>query len=59
VRRLIRKAWNLVRSDEALTASEYAVMLALIIILCMGPVQLLGCRTNESFQNTSQSITGS
>jgi pilus assembly protein Flp/PilA len=48
--------WRFVRSDEAMTATEYAVMLALIVCLCMGPVQTLGCRANQSFTNTSNSI---
>ena len=30
-------------AEEAMTSTEYAVMLALIVCLCMGPVQSLGC----------------
>lgn len=56
MRRFARPIWDFVRDDEALTATEYAVMLALIICLCMGPVQSLGCVANRSFRNTSNSI---
>ena len=56
MRCLTTKVWHFVRSDEALTATEYAVMLALIVCLCMGPVQTLGCATNQSFSKTANSI---
>ncbi len=51
--RIIRK---LVRSEEGLSLSEYAVMLALIVCLCLGPVQTLGCQANRAFNNASNSI---
>lgn len=50
---------DFIRREEALSASEYAVMLALIVCLCMGPIQTLGCSANRSFTNTSSSINGS
>ena len=57
--RIAEKVSDFIRADEALTATEYAVMLALIVVLCMGPIQTLGCQANKSFTNTSNSLAGS
>jgi hypothetical protein len=56
VQRLLTTFRHLVRSDDGMSLSEYAVMLALIVCLCMGPIQTLGCRANQSFTNTSNSL---
>ena len=40
-------------SEDGPTAVEYAVMLALIIIACVGAVELLGGRTNASLTDTA------
>jgi Flp pilus assembly pilin Flp len=56
VRSLWQKIADFVRSEDALSTNEYAVMLALIICLCMGPVQTLGCKVNGAFTNASQSL---
>jgi Flp pilus assembly pilin Flp len=47
---------RLLGSDDGLSMSEYAVMLALIVCLCMGPVQTLGCKANQAFTNASKSL---
>jgi len=56
VPRLVTSIRRLLGSDDGLSLSEYAVMLALIVCLCMGPIQTLGCRANQSFTNTSKSL---
>ncbi len=56
MRRLAQTLRKLIRSDEALSTSEYAVMLALIACLCMGPIQTLGCQANRAFTNTSNAM---
>ncbi len=58
MRRFLSKVWCFGRSGEGMSTNEYAVMLALIIVLCMGPVQTLGCSANRSFTNTSKSLSG-
>jgi Flp pilus assembly pilin Flp len=35
---------------------EYAVMLALIIIVCLASIRTFGRNTNTSFTNSAQSI---
>jgi pilus assembly protein Flp/PilA len=44
------------REDDGPTAVEYAVMLALIILVCFIAVQSLGTQTATSFSNSSLSI---
>jgi pilus assembly protein Flp/PilA len=44
-------------SDDAATAVEYAVMLALIILVCFGAVVLVGTATSTSYTNSANSLT--
>ena len=43
-------------SEDGPTAVEYAVMLALIIIVCMVSIQTLGSNTKTSFNNLANSL---
>jgi Flp pilus assembly pilin Flp len=56
VRKLGRTVWAFLQAEEAMATTEYAVMVALIICLCMGPVQALGCQASFAFLRTSRSI---
>ncbi|MEZ4484749.1 MAG: Flp family type IVb pilin [Syntrophotaleaceae bacterium] len=47
---LRRKCGTLLTSEEGATATEYAVMLALIIIVCIAAIAILGTKVNNSFQ---------
>jgi len=42
--------------DDGPTAVEYAVMLALIITICIGSIQILGTKTTTSFETFSNSL---
>jgi pilus assembly protein Flp/PilA len=42
--------------DDGPTAVEYAVMMALIILVCIIAIQSLGTQTSASFSNSSLSI---
>jgi Flp pilus assembly pilin Flp len=44
------------RNDEAATAVEYAVMLALIIMVAIGAVFTLGQSTFASFTNSNNEL---
>lgn len=44
--------------EEAATAVEYAVMLALIIAVCAGSVVFMADRTKESFDSSGAAIAG-
>lgn len=41
------------------TAVEYAVMLALIVIVCLTAISSLGTNTSTTFGNVASSLTGS
>jgi pilus assembly protein Flp/PilA len=43
-------------SEDGPTAVEYAVMLALIIVVCLVSIQALGTNTSVSFSNISGSL---
>jgi pilus assembly protein Flp/PilA len=43
-------------SEDGPTAVEYAVMLALIVVVCLTTIQSLGTNANATFQKVSTSI---
>jgi len=46
-------------SEEGPTAVEYAIMLALIILVCFIAIEALGTATNNTFSNVSSKMSGS
>jgi len=56
----MNKFWSkmreLVVSEEGATATEYAVMLALIIVVAIVAITNLGRKVNNTFQNIEQSL---
>jgi pilus assembly protein Flp/PilA len=45
--------------EDGPTAVEYAVMLALIIVVCLVAITALGTNANATFTNVSNKIAGS
>jgi pilus assembly protein Flp/PilA len=54
--RLFEKAYQFLREEDGPTAVEYAVMLALIIVVCITAITTLGVNANQTFSNTSLNI---
>jgi Flp pilus assembly pilin Flp len=50
---LLRKLW---RSDEGQDIAEYAVMLAVILVIVVGTIRLVGSNANNVFSNVASSI---
>ncbi len=50
---LLRKLWL---HDEGQDIAEYAVMLAVILVLVVGTIRLVGTNANTVFSNTASSI---
>ena len=50
---LVRRLW---RSEEGQDIAEYAVMLAVILVIVVGTVRLIGSNANNVFSNVASSI---
>jgi pilus assembly protein Flp/PilA len=46
-------------SEDGPTAVEYAVMLALIVIVCLAAISAVGTNASTTFGNVANSISGS
>jgi len=55
--RLARKAVAFLKQEDGPTAVEYAVMLALIVVVCIAGITTLGSNANNSFANVSLNTT--
>lgn len=53
---LTRQALNFLRNEDGPTAVEYAVMLALIIVVCIAAISLLGSNANNTFNEAATAI---
>jgi pilus assembly protein Flp/PilA len=53
---LLKKMRQFLVSEDGPTAVEYAVMLALIIVVCLIAIQSLGTNTSTTFTNISNSL---
>ncbi|HMF11526.1 MAG TPA: Flp family type IVb pilin [Gemmataceae bacterium] len=49
MRNLAKSFVNFLANEDGPTAVEYAVMLALIIVVCMGAVSALGSNASNTF----------
>jgi pilus assembly protein Flp/PilA len=53
---LATKVQRFLASEDGPTAVEYAVMLALIVIVCLTAIQAIGTNANATFQNVADQI---
>jgi len=51
MRTCLNAAVRFVQSEDGPTAVEYAVMLALIVVVCLGAITMLGQNANATFNN--------
>ena len=47
---------DFVKREDGPTAVEYAVMLALIIVVCIGAITALGSNANKTFTSTGNAL---
>lgn len=47
------------KNEDGPTAVEYAVMLALIIVVCLSAISVLGSNASEKFKTVADTIGGS
>jgi Flp pilus assembly pilin Flp len=50
---LLRKLW---RDDDGQDIAEYAVMLAVILVLVVGTIRLVGSNANNAFSSVASSL---
>jgi Flp pilus assembly pilin Flp len=50
---IIRRIWS---EDAGQDIAEYAVMLAVILVLVVGTIRLIGSNANNAFSNVASSI---
>ncbi len=52
---LFRSVWN---DDKGQDIAEYAVMLAVILVIVVGTIRLVGSNANNVFSETASAIGG-
>lgn len=50
---ILRRLWQ---QDEAQDIAEYAVMLAVILVIVVGTIRLIGANANNVFSSVASSI---
>jgi pilus assembly protein Flp/PilA len=56
IRTIIHKMQRFLASEDGPTSVEYAVMLALIIIVCLTAIAAVGTKTSTTFNNMAKSL---
>jgi pilus assembly protein Flp/PilA len=54
--RLSNSIRNFIQSEDGPTAVEYAVMLALIIVVCIGAITTLGSNADSTFVSVGSAV---
>ncbi|HTM88269.1 MAG TPA: hypothetical protein VL155_08710 [Terriglobales bacterium] len=50
--------WNIWMNDEGEDIAEYAVMLAVILVIVVGTIRLIGTQANNVFSETASAMGG-
>jgi len=53
---LLRRTRQFLVSEDGPTAVEYAVMLALIVVVCLTAIQAIGTNANTTFNSISTQL---
>jgi len=59
MRKFSQMVCNFLKNEDGPTAVEYAVMLALIIVVCITAITALGSTANNTFSSVGGTIGGS
>jgi pilus assembly protein Flp/PilA len=57
MRKLLTKLRRFIVSEEGPTAVEYAVMLALIVVVCLAAVRSIGTNAKTTFTTIANSLS--
>jgi pilus assembly protein Flp/PilA len=53
---LLHRVRSFLKSEDGPTATEYAVMLALIIVVALGAISALGTKVSTTFSNVTTAL---
>ena len=56
MKNMIQKMGRLWRDEQGQDIAEYAVMLAVILIIVVGTIRLIGTNANSTFSNVASSL---
>ena len=56
MKKMLAKVANFLKREDGPTAVEYAVMQALIIVVCITAITALGTNANKTFSSVSNTI---
>jgi pilus assembly protein Flp/PilA len=54
--KLVKSAVEFLKREDGPTAVEYAVMLALIIVVCIAAITALGTNANSTFSSVGSAV---
>ena len=55
MRNLLQRVWS---EDQGQDIAEYAVMLAVILVIVVGTIRLIGSNANNTFSSVASAIGG-
>jgi pilus assembly protein Flp/PilA len=58
MRKFAQRMVEFLKREDGPTAVEYAVMLALIIVVCIAAITALGTNANKTFSSVANTIGG-
>ena len=56
MKKFAQKVKTFLKSEDGPTAVEYAVMLALIVIVCLTAIQAIGTNANSTFEDIAADL---
>ncbi len=56
MQKFLKTVKRFIKSEEGPTATEYAVMLSLIIVACIATISLLGAEVNTLFGSVTKAL---
>ncbi len=57
MRKFVSSVANFLKREDGPTAVEYAVMLALIIVVCITAITAIGTNANKTFNNVANNLS--
>ena len=56
MKNFMQKVKTFIKSEDGPTAVEYAIMLALIVIVCLAAIQAIGTNASGAFQDIADDL---